>query len=222
MFQKIKLPVVISLIFLFFILMWNVLNLPSDGEMIALSKDYFAKYGFLTLLIAAIIEGMLVVGFYIPGGVVIFAGVILSAGNPSQAVFAVVATMIGFIIAYSFNYFLGKYGWYRLFVKFGLKDSLEEAKHKFEIHGYKAIYMSYWQPNLGSFISTCAGILKLNFYKFFLHSILAGVLWSSFWGLSAYLLGEQILPYLIPVFFGVMVIWILSIIKTNLNNIKQT
>lgn len=220
MFQKIKLPLVISFIFLFFILLWYFLDLPSQDALVAMSKNYFDKYGFLTILIASLIEGMLVVGFYIPGGVVIFTGVILSAGDPSQAVFSVLATIIGFIFAYSFNYFLGKYGWYKLFVKFGLKDSLEEAKHKFENNGYKAIYMSYWQPNLASLISTCAGILKMNLYKFTLHSVLAVVLWSVFWGMSAYLLGEQVLSYLIYIFFAVMLVWIISIVVANLNDSK--
>ncbi len=214
-FQKIKLPLIIIIIFLIFILFWKILDLPSDQVLIQLAKDYFIKYGFLTVLLASLIEGMLMVGFYLPGGVVIFAGVILSGGNPNQAILSVSASILGFILAYSFNYLLGKYGWYRIFIKFGLKDSLEEAKDKFEKYGYKAIYMSYWQPNLGSLISTCAGILKSNFYKFTLHSILASTLWYSFWGIVTYVFGEKILSYLVFVFFGIMILWIFSIIFLN-------
>lgn len=221
MLQKIKLPLIITSVFLIFILLWKILNLPSDEVLIQLAKDYFIKYGFSTVFLASLIEGMLMVGFYIPGGVVIFTGVILSAGNPNQAILSVSASIVGFILAYSFNYLLGKYGWYKVFVKFGMKNSLEEAREKFEKYSFKAIYMSYWQPNLGSLISTCAGILKSDFYKFTLHSILGATLWYSFWGFVTYLLGEGILSYLVFIFFGIMILWILSIVFLNKKDVLK-
>lgn len=216
MFEKIRLPLISILVFLSFVLLWRFFDLPSQEVLVSISKDYFDRYGFLTILLASIIEGMLVVGFYVPGGVVIFTGVILSAGNPNQAILSISATILGFIIAHSFNYFIGRYGWYKLFVKFGFRDSLEEAKNAFESKGYGAIFMSYWNPNIASLISTCAGVLKINFYKFTLNSILAVIIWSTFWGLTAYLLGEQILSYLVYVFLTVMVLWIGFITKKSL------
>ncbi|MDQ5922398.1 MAG: rane-associated protein [Patescibacteria group bacterium] len=210
--KKIKLPLVLILISVFFILIWKLLGLPSEEVLFDMAKEYFLKYGIITVLIASIIEGMLVVGWYLPGGLVIFLGVILASGNPDRAISSVVATIVGLCIAYTVNYFLGKHGWYKLLVVFGLKGSLEKAEGKFEKYGYKAVILSYWQPNLGALVSTSAGILQASFRKFFFFSTLATILWSVFWGTIAYFLGQKILEYLGMVFFGLMGVWIISII----------
>lgn len=215
MIQKLKLPIFVLLISLSFILVWKILDLPSDEVLINMARGFFLKYGFVTVLLAAIIESMLVVGWYLPGGIVIFSGVILASGHPYLALLSVLATIIGCIIGYTANYFLGKYGWYRLFTKFGLSKSLEEAQIQFKKYGYHAMYMSYWQPNLAALISTCAGIAHSSFSKFFFHTTISTILWSLFWGGSAYILGEKVLSYLGIVFFGVMIVWIVYIIYKN-------
>lgn len=215
MIQKLKLPIFALLISLSFILLWKILDLPSDEVMIKMARGFFLKYGFITVLVAAIIESMLVVGWYLPGGIVIFSGVILASGHPYLAMMSVSATIIGCTIGYTANYFLGKYGWYKLFIKFGLSKSLSEAQVQFQKYGYQSMYMSYWQPNLAALISTCAGITHSSFSKFFFHTVVSTFFWSIFWGTSAYVLGEKILSYLGAVFFGIMIIWIGFIIFKN-------
>ena len=210
--SKIKFPLALILISVFFILIWKLLGLPPEEVLTNLAKEYFVKYGIMTVFIASIIEGMLVVGWYLPGGLVIFLGVILASGDVERAVSSVIATIVGFCIAYTLNYLLGKYGWYKFFIFLGLRNSLEKAEIQFQKHGFKAIIFSYWQPNLGALVSTSAGILKASFRKFFIFSTLATILWSVFWGTAAYFLGQAILEYLGIVFFGLMTIWILSIV----------
>lgn len=212
MLQKLKTPILIIVVFTVLILLWNLFNLPSEEVLIDVVKSYFSKYGLVTVLLASVVEGMLVVGWYLPGGLVIFLGVILSAGDPYRATLSVIATIIGFCIAYTFNYFLGKHGWYKVFTIFGLKNSLEKAEVQFHKHGYRAMFLSYWQPNLAALISTGAGVLKAPFKKFFFYSTISTILWSVFWGIVAYILGQKVLSYLGVVFFGIMVGWILWII----------
>ncbi len=221
MLQKLKTPILIITIFTILILLWNLFDLPSEEVLIGMIKSYFSKYGVVTVLLASIIEGMLLVGWYLPGGLVIFLGVILSAGDPYRAALSVVATIVGFSIAYTFNYFLGKHGWYKVLIVFGLKGSLEKAEIQFSKHGYKTMFLSYWQPNLAALISTGAGILKAPFEKFFFYSTIATVLWSSFWGIIAYILGQKVLSYLGIVFFGIMIGWILWIIISHYYNLNK-
>lgn len=212
MLKKLALPLFCVLFFLVLIVIWNLLGLPSEEELVEVAREYFFTYGLITIFIASLIESMLVVGWYLPGGLIIFLGVILSAGNPKQAALSVLCTIAGLSLGYIANYFLGYYGWYKLFTKFGLSKSLNKAKEQFQKHGYKAIYMSYWQPNLAALVSTSAGVMKASRKKFILTSTTATIIWSSFWGISAYFLGEKILSYLGIVFFGIMGIWIIKII----------
>lgn len=215
MFNKLKVPIVIILIFVSFILIWDLLNLPPDEVLLSMAQSYFLKYGFITIILASIIEGALVIGWYLPGGVVIFTGVILASGDPKRAILSVLATIIGLSLAYILNYFIGRYGWYRAFVVFGLKNSLENSKVQFQKYGYKAIFMSYWQPNLAALVSTSAGILHIPFKRFFIYSTFAAITWSVFWGTMAYVFGQKILKYLGIVFFGVMIVWIIYIILNH-------
>lgn len=191
--------------------MWKLFKLPKDEELIVIARQYFEQFGLITVLIASIIEGALLAGWYVPGGLVIFLGVILSNSH-TQAILSVIATIVGFLIAYTFNYFCGKYGWYKVLLKLGIKSSLEKSEKEFAKHGFKTIYMSYWEPNLASLTSTAAGIAQAPFKRFFIVSLIATVLWAAFWGTAAYIFGEQILEYLGIVFFGVMIVWIIFII----------
>jgi len=218
MFKKLKTPLILIIVFVSIILLWDLLDLPPEEVLIEMAKGYFEKYGLVTVLLAAIVEGALVVGWYLPGGLVIFLGVILASGDPYRATLSVIATIIGFCIAYTFNYFLGRYGWYQVLTVFGLKDSLQKAERSFQKHGYKAMLLSYWQPNLAALVSTSAGVLKTPFKKFFIYSTLATMLWSAFWGIMAYLVGQKILEYLGMVFFGIMIIWVISIIVEHYQN----
>jgi len=218
MLKKLKTPLILIIVFVSFILLWNLFDLPQDGVLIEMAKGYFEKYGLVTVLLAAIIEGALVVGWYLPGGLVIFLGVILASGDPYRATLSVVSTIVGFCIANTFNYFLGRHGWYRLLTVFGLKDSLQKAEGLFQKYGYRAMLISYWQPNLAALVSTSAGVLKAPFKNFFVYSTLATILWSAFWGITAYILGQKILEYLGIVFFAIMIIWVISIIVGHYRN----
>jgi membrane protein DedA with SNARE-associated domain len=210
-FDKIKLPLFIIAFFIALSFLWQLLGLPPEEKLIVLAKVYFAKWGVITVLIAAIFEGALLAGWYVPGGLVIFLGVIFSK-DLSQVTLSVSATIIGFLIAYIINFYTGKYGWYRALLKLGVKNSLEKAQKEFGTHGFKTIYLSYWEPNLASLISTAAGIAQASFKKFFINSILATTFWAIFWGSITYIYGQKILEYLGYIFFAVMVGWIVYIV----------
>ena len=212
MFKKLKTPLILIAVFASLILIWKIFDLPPDAVLIQMVKGYFIKYGIITVFLASLIEGMLLVGVYMPGGMVIFLGVLTSLGDPRRATMSVVMTILGLGLAYVFNYFLGKYGWYKLLLKFGMRQSLLDAETNLQKHHERAIYMSYWQPNLASFVSTATGILKLDFKKFFIHSTIATIAWCTFWGTTAYFMGDKVLTYLAPIFFAVMLGWIISII----------
>ncbi len=126
-FNKIKLPLFIIVFFILLSFIWKLFGLPPEEELIEMARGYFEEYGLITVFAAAIIEGELLAGWYVPGGLVIFLGVILSHSQ-EQAILSVSFTIVGFLIAYIFNFFVGKYGWYKILLKLGVQNSLEKAK----------------------------------------------------------------------------------------------
>src|SRR3989344_5209351 len=107
LFKKIALPLLFLGVFLSLYLIWRLLSLPPEDELIQIAKDYFEKYGFLTVFVSAVVEGLLLIGWYYPGSLVIFLGVIFAGKDIPKVVEVVSVVTIGLFIAYIINFFLG-------------------------------------------------------------------------------------------------------------------
>ena len=188
-----SIPISLLGVFLIVSVVWRLLGWPQGEELIVITQGWFERYGLLIIFISAFIEGVLLLGQYYPGGLVIFLGVISSGGNIERVIAVVSTVSLAFIISYSINWLLGKHGWYTLFLKFGLKETLETAKDKLGKHEFNAIMLSYWEPNLASVTATAAGILHIPFRRFFFHSSIGVIVWNAFWGILVASLGANAL-----------------------------
>lgn len=201
---------------------WVLFDLPPREETIAIITEYFARYGFWVVLIGSFLEALLLIGWYFPGSLIIFLAVIL-APTPWDAVIAVVLVTIGLYSGYIVNFFLGKYGWYRLLLMFGIRESLQEAQEKLSKYGIRAIFLSYWNPGLASFTATAAGVLQYNFFRFLIFSLIAVSVWNIFWGTLVYSLGERALDTILtwPFIIFTIFVWIGVRYVDNLMSAKR-
>jgi membrane protein DedA with SNARE-associated domain len=209
LWQAAQVPLLGACIIVVIYTIWSFFDLPPREALIELFKGYIAEYGYFIVFVGAFIESLLVVGWYFPGSLVIFLSVIL-APNPLAAVISVIVVTIALWSGYTLNFFIGKYGWYKLLIAFGVKQYLDEAQTKLTKYGVAAIFTSYWSPGLASFISTAAGILHYNPVKFLAFSLLAVTLWDIFWGALVYSLGERALTMFLswPFMIFVLMLWI--------------
>lgn len=194
------------------LILWKAFDLPERDVFVDLVKHYFSVYGAWIVFVSALLEGMLVAGSFFPGGVVIFLGV-ATAWDARRAAFVVVVVSVAFFIAYTIDYFLGKYGWYRLFLKFGLKEPIEKSKAKLSRHEPTAIVFSYWSPNLAAITATAAGVLRIPLKRFLRHSAIGIIVWNTFWGILVFSLGERALN-LISVKWAALILgsWVIIIL----------
>lgn len=168
------------------------MNLPPTDQLTEIVGGWFDTYGIPALFFSSTLEGILLIGGYFPGVFVIFLGVLV-AKSPTDAVISVIVCTSGLIIAHIINYFLGKYGWYKLLVKFGMKDAIEQSKNRLEKRGPIAIPLSYWLPSFGALTNTAAGIIRMPFKKFLLYSVASSVFWYSLVALIVYRVGDGVL-----------------------------
>lgn len=204
-------PLVILAVVFLLSQVWKLLNLPSDTVLIPMIKNYFEHYGVWLVFVSAIIESGFVVGIYAPGGLVIFLGVIFSVGNPVQAMLVVLSVIVGFLVGFSIDYVLGKYGWYRFLLHFGMEKALLKTKQKVQKYGMSTALVGYHDPNLGSLIATTYGILQYSYEKFLVITLPAITLWCVIWGTLAYILGEKALEILgYKALFIILGIWIVA------------
>jgi membrane protein DedA with SNARE-associated domain len=172
---------------------WLALDLPPEETMAQIAKSYLDRYGVVIVLVSAYLEGLLLIGWYFPGNLVIVLALIVAAGEPSRFALVAAAGGLGLLGAYVTNFFAGKYGWYRLLLAFGLCEPLENAQRRLTRYGLSAIFMSYWQANLASCISTAAGILQFPPARFVVYSAIAEALWATFWASIIFFLGKSAL-----------------------------
>ena len=118
---------------------------------------------------------------------------VVSADTVSEATIRVIVGTIGLFFAHNVNYFLGKYGWYKLLTRFGLSTAIKESQEKFTKYGPIAIFMSYWLPSAGALTDTTAGILQVPFKKFITYSLVSVIFWDTLIGVVVYLLGKKVL-----------------------------
>lgn len=199
-----------------FYVVWTLLDLPPTEQVVEIAKMYFDRYGLLTIFICAIIEGVLLAGWYFPGSFVIVLGVFLAGDDYVQLVEVFAVTTAGLLLAYVFNYFVGKYGWYKLLSALGFREALEKAQQQLTYYGPRAVFLTFWHPNLAALTSTAAGILHMPFRTYILHAIAATVLWDTFWTIVGYLLGEAALTVIGPQFVvAFIVLWVVAILLQN-------
>lgn len=190
-------------------LMWKLFNFPSQKELIPIIKNYFDTYGIWLVLIAAIVESGFVLGIYAPGGLVIFLGVIFSIGDPLRAIFVVATVILGFIIGFTVDFFLGRYGWYKFLIHFGLEKALLKVKERVEKYNISTAWLGYHHPDVGSLIATTYGILQYSYKKFLLITLPAVIAWSALWGFIAYIFGDKVLTMMgYKMLFIILGVWI--------------
>ncbi|OGG77696.1 hypothetical protein A3F56_00370 [Candidatus Kaiserbacteria bacterium RIFCSPHIGHO2_12_FULL_55_13] len=206
------LPIFAFAAFASFYAVWGLLGLPPQAEVIELARGYFQTYGLITVFICAMLEAMLLVGWYFPGSLVIVLAVVVAGNDIAQVIGVAVVTTLGFLVAYTFNYFMGEYGWYKLFAALGFREPLEKAQKQLTKYGPRAIFLTYWHPNLGALTATAAGILFVPFRTFIVYSIGATVVWDTFWTIVGYTLGNTAITVIGPKFVVAFIaLWIACI-----------
>jgi len=172
---------------------WVALDLPPEETLAQIAKAWLDRYGVVIVLISAYLEGLLLIGWYWPGNLVIVLALIFAAPQPARFMLVAATAGSGLFAAYVTNFFAGKYGWYRVLIAFGLREPLENAQRRLTKYGLSAIFTTYWQANIASCISTAAGILQFPPARFLLYSLIAEALWVMFWASVIFFLGSAAL-----------------------------
>ena len=210
--KALSIPLTLAAVYATYVILWRLLDLPTPEELTKLIGQYFDQYGLWIVLVSAFIEGMLLLGQYFPGGFVIFLGVIAARGDVWRATEVVAIVSLSFFAAYYVNYLLGKYGWYRIFAKFGLQGSIERAQEKLNKHVLFAVLANYWDTNIASVVATAAGVLKLPLGKFLFYSAISIAVWNTFWGFVVYFIGEALIDNELSISLWILLVWAIVII----------
>jgi membrane-associated protein len=152
-------------------------------------------YGGLYLLLFLVFaETGLFFGFFLPGDSLLFtAGLFCSTGILKLhlvllIILIITAAVAGNMIGYSFGNKVGILLFKRKSSLFFRHEHLVAAHEFYLKHGKKTIILSRFFPIVRTFAPIVAGIVKLDYYKFFLYSLAGAFLWVNTLVLSGYFL----------------------------------
>lgn len=214
-------PIIIFVLYLIFAIFIQS-KIPDTATFIKAVKGFYETYGYFLIFFGALLEAILFISFYVPGSTVVLLGVALARTGVVSYPLVFIPGMSGLLSGYTVNYFLGRYGWYQIFVFLGLNKGIDTAKSRLGKYEKKTIFIGYIFPGSASFLSTAAGVLRMPFKKFFIASFLAQGFWSLIWGNLAYFFGLTAI-YLLIKYFGIviLVIGVVWITKRLLAKKKQ-
>ncbi len=211
--KLLSIPLIILGVYLILLLVWNIFHLPLEKELIEILKDAFQTYGLWIVLVGAFFEGILFIGFYFPGATIVFLATVLVGTDVLKITEIIAIVSAAFLVSYSLNYLMGKYGWYKLLIKMGFKDSLDKAQEKLQKNSLGVVMLSYWNPNFASIIATAAGVLQIPFWKFFPYNLMGIIGWNILWGILAAVLGANAMQFMgIKYVILSLAVWIIAIL----------
>jgi len=143
-------------------------------------------------------ETGLFIGFFLPGDSLLFtAGLFCATGlirlHPSLlVVLIIIAAVTGNMVGYAFGKKVGPMLFKRKSGFFFRQEHLVAAHEFYLKHGKKTIVLSRFLPIVRTFAPIVAGIVKLDYRKFFIYSLVGAVLWVCTLVLMGYFLGKYI------------------------------
>jgi membrane-associated protein len=154
--------------------------------------------GVFLLLFVVFAETGLFVGFFLPGDSLLFtAGLLCSTGvikmHPFLLVLLIItAAVSGNMVGYSFGKRVGPLLFRRKSGFLFRQEHLVMANEFYQKHGKKTIIFSRFLPIVRTFAPIVAGIVKLDYYKFFLYSLAGAIGWVGILVLTGYYMGIYI------------------------------
>jgi membrane protein DedA with SNARE-associated domain len=211
-------PFSICLLLGLFVVVYRLFNLPSPSELTQLIVSWYQSYGLLIVFISAIAESLFMLSIYLPGSLAIVLAV-YSLGHSVEYLFLIgLYVSIGFTISNVMNYYLGKYGYYKLLLFFNQNKVIDNMHKQLDKNGLVTIFTSAIHPNFLAVTMVCLGISGINFRKSIFLSILAVMFWVSIWTCVASIVVKEInfqdsnqFLYLVAVFL----VWGLFLVLKN-------
>jgi membrane-associated protein len=154
--------------------------------------------GIYLLLFVVFAETGLFLGFFLPGDSLLFtAGLLCSTGIIQLHIsllvaLIIIAAVMGNMVGYAFGKKVGVLLFRRKSGFFFRQEHLVTANEFYKKHGKKTIVLSRFLPILRTFAPIVAGIVKSDYYKFFIYSLVGAFFWVTILVLTGYYLGKYV------------------------------
>ena len=174
-----------------------------------------ATYGYLAVFVFVGVEG---IGIPIPGEAMLVTAAIYAGTTGRLSIVGVIAaSSAGAIVGNNIGYLIGRTGGYRLLRRYGRCIGLEEnrlrlGQYFFDKHGSKVVFFGRFIAVLRILAAFLAGVNRMHWRPFLVFNAAGGIIWSTIYGVAAYLLGRQLLRLSGPVDLALAIVGVAVII----------
>jgi|SRR5919108_3033398 membrane protein DedA with SNARE-associated domain len=157
--------------------------------------NLIAHYGYLAVFFVVGLESL---GIPLPGETTLITAALYAGATHHLSILGVIlAAVAGAILGDNFGYLIGHWGGYRLLVRYGRYIRLNErrvkvARYLFLRFGAEVVFFGRFVSILRAWAAFLAGTTRMPWRRFLVFNAAGGIVWATFWGTAAYLLGTQI------------------------------
>lgn len=157
------------------------MGFPNASEISDTFLIIYKDYGLIVIFLASFVEGLFILSMYLPGSLVIILSAFALGFDFITLLKIGLISILGFTAVNVVNYYLGKYGYYKLLLKIGGEETLEKTKSDFKKNSLKTIFLTSFHPNFLAITMIVAGITNSNLIKVLFQSILSLIFWITLW-----------------------------------------
>lgn len=211
--KDLAIPIILLLVYTLLFEFQNVFHTPPENSILNLVINFIGSQSLILIFFIAIVEGIVFLGQYTPGWMIIFLSLISSEKDISQVSFFVALISVAFIIAYTFDYFIGYFFLNKVAERFGFHKVIDKYQHLIKGNLLKAVFFSYWETSLASVTASAAGFLKMPFRNFMIYTVGCVIFWNVFWAALFLTFGNFLIDFVKDRFLLIIIlVWILFVI----------
>lgn len=199
------LPAFLLIVYIVFLIIARGV-IPTSDELIQTFASLYASYGYQIIFLAAALEAMVLINFFAPGQIAMAMGAIFASTGQIELSFVVLTATSGVMFGYCIDYLLGYFGFSDVLKKMGYKDFVVTADKKLKEFGDRGLILGFIHTTTASFLSLTAGVIGMNFFKFFIIALCSSLVWLSMWGSLFFMIGEPLLKVITRYSFLILIV----------------
>jgi membrane protein DedA with SNARE-associated domain len=161
----------------------------------------FTLYGYLFLFVASLAENVFLIGFIIPGDLVVVLGGGLAQRAGLSPISASLAVVMGVLLGSNLSFWIGRRGGTVFIERWGERIGVGQKRVRlaevyFAEHGAKTVFVGSFISGLKNLIPAIAGASRMGFLRFAAYSALGSTCRSVALVAIGYVFGANLEPAL--------------------------
>ena len=178
-------------------------------------SGWIAAYGYWAVLVLVGLESM---GLPLPGETALIAAALYAGTSHDLNIVGVIAAATaGAVIGDNIGYGIGRVAGFPLLVRYGPRIGLDERRIKlgqylFRRYGGLIVFFGRFVALLRAAAALLAGINRMPWARFFFFNASGGIVWSSIFGVGAYVLGGSVRRISGPLGIGLFILAVTAVV----------